>query len=560
MTSIESQSLANLFTWAFPGSPIQIRVRLSVINELQRLLDRPARSLQDGAPVGCGLLLGDTSQPGITEVFAFEPLSALDPATVEKTISQLPGNVVGLYRTTEKGSLRMTTDDLSLAHSHFSDPSSVVLLIETDEAGPSNAVFFFWDQGQMQGDLALLEFSFDAYQLAMSEQFRVRAIGVEQPAAQSWPRARFAGWHRRVRALPIALVLAVMAIAGYLYSTRGQRTAAAGARVQAPSAPVIGAPSLGLAVERRGSDLLLSWNRQAPPVLGASFGMVLIHEGNASRNISLNQEQLRSGSILYAPTTDQVELQLNVIAGERVHKESITAVLPPVGAAHPVVTSAQSFQVPPEPVPAVAEPKNGSAASVERELREFSISARSTAPRPAGTTWITEPPAAVSMNSGAAPIPALNWQPPGLSAPPAAPPAATLAAALPAPAPTPVSPAPVPVPVAQSKQTPVPQPPVPIHQIMPRFPAELKSLLVNNTAIEIQVSIDSGGKVVRAEPVPMQNAHLMLIQAALDAARSWTFRPATLGAKAVSSEMILKFDFAPKARWRWRTRTIGPVK
>jgi hypothetical protein len=341
------------------------------------------------------------------------------------------------------------------------------------------------------------------------------------------------------------LALAVMAIAGYLYSTRGQRTAAAVARVQAPSAPVNAAPSLGLAVERRGSDLLLSWNRQAPPVLGASFGMVLIHEGNASRNIPLNQEQLRTGSILYAPTTDQVELQLNVIVGERVNKESITAILPPVGAAHPVVTSAQSFPVPSEPVPAVAEPKNGSAVSDERELRKFSLPASSTAPRPAGTTWITEQPPAVSMNSAAAPNPALNWQAPGLSALPAAPPAATLAAALSAPAATPVSPGPVPVPVAQSKQTPLPQPPVPIHQIMPRFPAELKSLLVNNTAIEIQVSIDSHGKVVRAEPIPMQTAHRMLIQAALEAARSWTFRPATLGATAVSSEMTLEFDFAP---------------
>jgi hypothetical protein len=80
---------------------------------------------------------------------------------------------------------------------------------------------------------------------------------------------------------------------------------------------------------------------------------------------------------------------------------------------------------------------------------------------------------------------------------------------------------------------------------MPRFPAELKSLLVNDIAIEIQVGIDSHGRVVRAEPVPMQNAHHLLIQAALWAARSWTFRPATLGATAVSSEMILVFDFAP---------------
>jgi TonB family protein len=95
---------------------------------------------------------------------------------------------------------------------------------------------------------------------------------------------------------------------------------------------------------------------------------------------------------------------------------------------------------------------------------------------------------------------------------------------------------------------------------MPRFPAELKSLLDNNTAIEVQVSIDSHGKVVRAEPVPMQNAHPRLIQAALQSARSWTFRPATLGATAVSSEMTLRFEFAPKAHWRWRTRTIGPVK
>jgi hypothetical protein len=252
------------------------------------------------------------------------------------------------------------------------------------------------------------------------------------------------------------LVLAVMVIAGYLYSSRGQRTAAAVARVQAPSAPVIAAPSLGLAVERRGSDLLLSWNRQAPPVLGASFGMVLIHEGDASSNIPLNQDQLRSGSILYAPTTDQVELQLNVIAGEQVNRESITAVLPPVGAAQPVVTSAQSLQVPPEPVPDVAQPQKGSAAWGERQLRKFSLPARSTAPGPANTTSITEPPPAVSYEG---------------------PPIATLAAALPVPAATPVSLAPVPVPVAQSKQTPVPKPPVPIHQITPRFPRRLKSLL-----------------------------------------------------------------------------------
>src|SRR5690242_4858692 len=76
------------------------------------------------------------------------------------------GNVVGFYRTSTKGSLCMAEDDLALARSHFSDPGSVVLLIEMDESGPCNAVFFFWDQGQMYGDLPLMEFRFGMDQLA----------------------------------------------------------------------------------------------------------------------------------------------------------------------------------------------------------------------------------------------------------------------------------------------------------------------------------------------------------------------------------------------------------
>jgi len=558
VSTVKSQLLPKTYTWTFPGSPIQVQIRLSVINELGSLLPRSAR-LELGAPSGCGLLLGDAARLGATEISGFESLSALTPAGIEDAKRRAASRVVGFYRTAEKGSLCMSEQELSLARTHFSDPHSVVLLIETDQTGPGNAVFFFWDQGQMYGDLALMEFPFDADQLGRNEQVRARAREEIIPDAEKRGPDPRRSRTRRVHPLPVAVALGLGAIAGYFYFNAGRQTAVR-ADIHAVAVPVSAAPSLGLSIERKGSDLLLSWDRLSAPVRSASFGEVMIREGDASRKLPLNAQQLRSGSILYAPTTDQVEVQLNVVNGEKVTGESMTAILPPVGP-HPqvgLITSAQTFESPRQPNEPVAartpaavgastpptaatEPRHPLSASADRELRKFSIPRGLASQRSAATVPITEPPPAVAGNSLGALGSPLNWQLPAIPAPASMPAPATLARTNGAQDHT----IPSPVAAPANHETALPQPPVPTHQVTPRFPSDVKRYLINNTLVKVLVHIDAQGKVIRAEPISKQSANIVLIQAALDAARGWAFRPATVGTTPVASEMVLEFNFSP---------------
>jgi protein TonB len=70
-------------------------------------------------------------------------------------------------------------------------------------------------------------------------------------------------------------------------------------------------------------------------------------------------------------------------------------------------------------------------------------------------------------------------------------------------------------------------------------------MLNKPSAVEVAVNIDVEGKVVKAEATG-SDAHVLLKQAAVDAARKWRFRPATVNGKPVPSNAVLKFNFTPK--------------
>jgi len=161
------------YTWTFPGCPIQIRIRLEIVDALQRLVEW---KMDPGslAPFAGGLLLGDTASPGVTEVAGIETLARLDAAAVEAAIGKAQYEVVGFFRAvssdpTQPGaSLRMTDDDVTLAAGFFNQPTSVVLLIETVKTAAAKATFFFWDGGKMLGDFSFMDFPLDAHQLDKS--------------------------------------------------------------------------------------------------------------------------------------------------------------------------------------------------------------------------------------------------------------------------------------------------------------------------------------------------------------------------------------------------------
>jgi hypothetical protein len=159
------------YTWTFPGCPIRIRVRLEIVAVLQRLIERAQAPGTLGSHA-CGLLLGDTAIPGVTEVAGIEPLPDLNVPAIEAAIGRAECEVVGFFRALSAdpaqpgASLRMTGDDLTLAAGFFNQSSSVVLLIETVETAAAKATFFFWDSGKMLGDYLLMDFPLDAHQLA----------------------------------------------------------------------------------------------------------------------------------------------------------------------------------------------------------------------------------------------------------------------------------------------------------------------------------------------------------------------------------------------------------
>jgi len=345
VSALELNTLPTSYTWAFPGSATQVLVRLSVVHELQRLLRAPASS-HDVGTVRCGLLLGDTSRPGCTEITGFQPISTLNPAALEAAGRQLKRNVVGFYRTTRKNFLRMNPADLSLTGSHFSQPGFVVMLIEVDRRGPCNAVFLSSDQGQMNGDLAGMVFPFDAYQLAIRDQVRGQAS--PRPIARAetaLTKSHFSVSRgvRRVFGIVVGAILAAGAITGYFYF-RGGAYRSLVPDVSVPDTSASAEAPLSLSIEKRGPEVLLSWDRHSPAVHGADFGMLSIREGDSGRNIRLSAEQLQQGSVLYMARTDRVEMELNLISGEKVARASTTVLLDSGGAVQPVSTPAQTLE------------------------------------------------------------------------------------------------------------------------------------------------------------------------------------------------------------------------
>jgi hypothetical protein len=146
------------------------------------------------------------------------------------------------------------------------------------------------------------------------------------------------------------IAAAALAAGGYLFLSKH---APAPANPIHPTA-VVSMPAtkqkLALSAERHGTDLLLSWNREAATVAHANYGMLIIRGKDTRRDIALTPDQLRAGSIVYTPTSDQVEVELSVVSGEEVTKDSVIVLMPRKGDKNAIVTPA-GIQVSPQRPP-----------------------------------------------------------------------------------------------------------------------------------------------------------------------------------------------------------------
>ena len=535
------------YTWSFPGSPVQVRLALDVVERMQKQFDHP-----DGSSGEQGLLWGGAAGQ-TTEIDDFTPIPSLERPSISDVSTAIPPSAisgpVGYYRIHRNAALRLNEDDVALAQVVFPNPHQVFLLIQPGDSGPATAAFFFWDDGRMVGEFPFLEFPFDRSVLAIAERQKIRSTQEKPPPKPPRVDARLsddrhAAQRRPTRALTVlwwsflAVVVVTLSLAGVfgsrLFSQKLRPVNSSPSVVS--SAPVTGSRMpLGLQAERQNGDLKLTWNRESAAIRTATSGVLSIDEDGRSRKIILDPAQVRTGSILYVPTADQIQMELTVLGPQDTTPESVIVILPKVGA--PRVQTSGHREVPATPTPNAAAVSN---IPQRRPNKPFIL--------PEGEHDAQTKAAEVPLNEP--PAPRFNTDPAGWALRELT----QLAVPLPAP------PRPVQEPQTTSTLQPVPSlarqsatpsappvysPPSIASSVTPSYPPELIRTGLQTKIVEIKISIDERGRVVNAEPLPTAAwTPQSMVKSSLDAARRWKFNPARSNTQQpVPSAMVLRFEF-----------------
>ncbi len=522
------------YTWDPPESRIKVRIRLLAIEGLQLQADL-VRDSGEGHALG-GILTGNTARPGITEVTGFQPVSNLDPESVKRAVASTKSSAVGYYRILVGEELRPTKNDFALAYSSCTHPNSVILLIDASGGSSPKATFFYWDHGAIS---LPFEFPLDAALLAAAERYERNVTESKTRVRPPSAPAKGAGLRYGLWALVTASILSA-GVAGFLRYKQTRVVARPSARSAAPSEA-----TLGFRTDRSGGDLIFSWDRHSPLIANATLGVIVVKSGVDRREIVLRPEQLRNGNVFYTPTSDQLEVQLNVISpDQRISRESVVIVLQGADLAGPHSFATQSLPAPgaasdriplsQSAAPAPPQPRKTDPIEVTPEQRRNPARIFLRPPSPAGSAapLIEEAPSLqAGLDRPVAPLPASLLQPSGVAIPPVPP-------VTPTPVSSPASPAAVPV--AEY------HPPEILVKRDPTFASMLSRFFFQPTAVDVRLTIDTTGTVSKAEVVDRQHVNAVLASAAIDAGRMWRFRPARRGEEPVTSEMVVQFRFDPR--------------
>ena len=514
------------YLWSFPGSPVRVSLALSVVARIQTLLSN------GGNAIWGGLLLGEIDG-ATTAISGFQPLPGPDAAGIKSALAALPPDAgqtaVGYYRIQREEALRLNAEDLTLAKAFFPGPHHVVLLIQQPPADVPTATFYFWDAGHLNGDFPFLEFPFDSTLLSSAEQRRMEAVQRRvleiPPPAEPAPAPR--AERRRSPLKPVAWTLAFLCLAAAVFfgirSVRPGITLPAISNAAAPAAvPVPVQPSIDLRAERQNGDVKLTWNRETPTIAAATAAQLTIEDGDIRRILTLQASQVRSGSILYTPVTDQVQMAMAVSSPAGDTTESVLVLLPQ-SSVRPRTTAA-----PPPAVLSAPQTNTASRTQTVTASRPFVQPAarpRASAPQ----EGIAAPPSLLA--SGLPSSAALPGNLAGTPALPVPPPVQQQNTAAPRPATQPAELAYI--------------PPEPLQRVRPVIPVSVRSAAEKPAVVEVTVSIDEKGKVLKAVPLRKPGMDQAAVFAIVAAARQWTFRPAQRGGRPVTSEMVLRFNFLP---------------
>jgi hypothetical protein len=526
--STHAKALAPRF-YSFPGCPAPAGIDLAVVEELQRIVHQTVGDQQ-------GILYGQAFASG-ARVRGSRAVRSFRPADLAPS----PDSIVGYYKIRDDDSIRLTQEELDIASRLFAKPGCLVLLIGR-RAGHPDAKVFLFDEGSVPS-AAFVQFPLDAARLGQWQAERFAAGGhsvlapvhaeiaddrLDQglPANLDRPTTPANGFSWRNATAILAVLVLAIAFLLYRFQPRPEAN------------PEPSAPTNALMAERLGEDVRVTWNLNPAAIAGATSGALQIDDGGATRRIPLDASQIRSGSVLYTPLSEQLTVQLTTANknNETTGQGSIFVLLrqpaaPPVAGADrqspPITVFVRPTPAP--PLPEAQEPRSP-AIRTEPAVRAF-------VPPPA-------PAAAARPPAPGQDLPVIQVGLKHVDSPvlpplmPVAPPPPSVV--------TPAGPAPTRAPAVAPASEPAKAasvfvPPVLISQPGVTTPPELRPFLTGPITVKVDVTVNEEGRVTHADPKPDKVVHVLLLKPVVDAAMRCRFQPARQGQRPVPSHVILIF-------------------
>jgi outer membrane biosynthesis protein TonB len=498
------------FVWEVEGKTVSILVNLDAIDRLESAIARD--------PNIHGILYGRVDQiPGKRCILVIERLEHY------KDLQR-----IGYYRTVHKPELSIGEMDLAPLRRYLTDPASVLLLIRPAQQAPATAGFFVWENGTMEQSPSYREFPLNRKSLEQQQvpmlQFAgtrdtsvIEAVRDPEPAAQ--PKRTVLALHPWMWA-PVAAVLVLL-----LILTITHRKTAPAANAPAPGVAQFGQPpSLDLNAQRTGEAIRVSWNRSNPTVVDAERGVLWIKDGQTEQRLELDSRQLTTGTVMYWPSSSDVNFRLEVFSVSKFASESLRAYLGPP----------QSKPSSKEPAPAVTvpspSPETQAALQTRARTKDVEQPVPTLAAQPAeppppaldvAAVVASKPPLEKKENAPAISISIEPMDESGLRKQ-----VQTVAGAK----------------GLQQEKGGRFTPAKAIQKVTPKLPASLKNNISGEIPVDLKVSIDEEGNIFRTE-VLRGKADNRLLTLASDAAKRWRFEPARLNSKPVSSQVLLHFMF-----------------
>jgi TonB family protein len=517
---------------------------------------------------------------------AFGPsfrLTASDHSRLSAVIesAQAAGQtVVGWYHSHTRSEIFLSKDDLELHYHHFKAPWQVALVLKPAALKPTLCGFFFREaDGSIHGSESYREFELEGSpsevrhaRLGSPEHdgqvLKLTAVlqsprrphesgepsqtsqqpgaafaeaafpemdenpgdeaSIDAPQAKGLPqweidrraalRRTSPGWR-----FPWGRVLAGVAIVlalGAAYAFYVRLAPAAPATGQQPAAE----KTLGLRINRLGTDLVLSWDGSAVSLLGATAGLLSIKDGPTQKEVGLNVEQLRSAIYLVTPESDHMEIQLTLLLpNERTASELGIVNLPartsadPVALEQPVQSKTYTeTQIKPKPAPVkiskpfVAPPGGNHAPGVASMDQPPALNGIEPAERSQPS-----PLAALRTFRSFPPAPPVPTGPASSGTPPASGPPADLRVG-----------GNVQLPALVSRRDPV-------------YPHTARAAGIQDVVV-LEGLVGTDG---RMEELRVISGLQVFRQAALDAVSQWVYKPAMLNGTAVEARVRVEIRF-----------------